>query len=180
MDSWQDSPSESILRPAVYESEGVIAADVSSQPRWNESRATLFGAIAIVGVCWQKKPQQSASLIVAPVDEAGRYLPVHVLALPSAWTNENDGHGRVRDVVVADPPAYFVQRETWVVNVSRADGLVNSLSVKRLHEAVFVLLIVLMIVADEYLVSGYIGGHGSVPYYKTKRHASKTVAVTTM
>ena len=60
-------------------------------------------------------------------------------------------------------PAYFVQREAWVVNVPRADGLVNSPAVKRLHEAVFVILIVLVIVADEYLVSKYIGGHGSAP-----------------
>ena len=43
-----------------------------------------------------------------------------------------------------------------------------------------VLLIVLVIVADEHLVPGYLGGHGSVSDYKTKRHASRIVTVTTM
>ena len=103
---------------------------------------------------WQEKPQQSASLIVSPVNNAGRNLPVNVFALPSAWADQNDGNGGVRDVIITNSAAYFVQSQTLVMDVSLTDGLVNELAVQSMNKPVLVLLIVLVIVADEYLVLG--------------------------
>lgn len=75
-------------------------------------------------------------------------------SLPSAGTDQNDGDGGVRDVVVSNPSAYLVQRKPFVVDVPLTDGLVDELAVQRLHESVLVRLVIVVMVADEDLMSG--------------------------
>ena len=65
-------------------------------------------------------------------------------------------------MVIPDPAAYVVQWKTFVANVSLTDGLVYELAVQRLDEPIFVLLVILVIVADEHFVSGnLVDGHNS-------------------
>ena len=162
MDFQQNFLGESILGPVIDDCEGVITAYVARQPLWNQARIAGFRPSSVIGMSWQQKPLQSASLIVSPANNAGRNLPVNVFALPGAWANQNDGHGGVRDVIVADSAAYFVPMQTLVVNVSLTDGLINELAVQGLNEPVLVLLIVLVIVADGYFVLGNLV-HGRDP-----------------
>ena len=139
----------------------------------------MFWAPAIIRVCWQQQTEQPASPVVGSVDKAGRYFPVHVLPLPSASADQDYSYGRVGYVIVADSTAYLIERKALVMNVSLTDGLVNEHAVQRLDKPVLILLVVLVKVADEDFVFGYLGGHPFTSNYKTKRHASKTVAMTT-
>ena len=154
MDLRQNPSSYPLTRPLINDCKRLTAVDVASQSRREQPRVAVFRFLPIIGMSWQQKPQQSASLIVPPVYDAGGDFPVHVLSLPGTGTNQDDGDGGSGDVVISDPSAYLVQRESFIVNVPLANGLVNELAVQCLHKPVLVLLVIIVKVADEDLVFG--------------------------
>ena len=101
------------------------------------------------------------------MNEAGGDFPVYVFALPCAGSNQDDGDSSVSYVVVPYSPAYFVQREILIVDVAWADGLVNRLAFQCLDESILVLLVVVVVVADENLgCRGLVQGIAPLPVYR--------------
>ena len=154
MDFRQDFPGQAASRPIIDEGEGGVAIDVAYQPGRDQARIAGLGLFPVIGMSRQQKSQQSASPVAPPVYYAGGDFPVHVPSLPGAETDQDDGDGSVRNVVVSNPSADLVQRKPFVVDVSLTDGLVDELAVQRLHESVLVRLVVVVMVADKDLVSG--------------------------
>ena len=66
-----DSFGNSISRPVIDGCEWVTAAYVACQSGWNQARVAVFRSFPVVGMRREQQAQQSAPLIIPPVDYAG-------------------------------------------------------------------------------------------------------------
>ena len=99
--------------------------------------------------------QQAAPVVVLGVGQTGADLPVHMPALPCAWTYQYDRYGYISYEIIADLSADLV----WVqifVNVAVAYGPVYNAAAQHIDKLILVFFIFAM-EGHEHLVSGRVG-----------------------
>ena len=101
----------------------------------------------------KQNTQQATSGILLGVPQTGTNLPVHMLSLPGAGAYQHNRDSCVSNEIVSDSSANFVQGEISINYVSNINRSVYYIVSHHLNESVFVLLILVMVVADEDLVS---------------------------
>ena len=131
--------------------EWVVAPAVVREPRGYQARVEF--SIAEVRMGWNTDPEQAAPVVVRGINQTRGDFPVDVLSLPGAAANQNHRYGGVCNVFVADSASNLVYGQTLVDYVAGIDRSVHHVAGHHLDEPVLVLLILLMVVTDEYLAS---------------------------
>ena len=84
----------------------------------------------------QQDTQQPAALVEECVSETRSNLPVDMLPLPSALTDQNHSHGRFPNESIADVLPNRLGVETLVVYVTILDRLVDNVALHHADEKV--------------------------------------------
>ena len=113
-------------------------------------RVALPGSI--IGMIGQQNAQQTAPRIRCSVSETRSNLPVNVLALPSAASYQHHRNGHLSDVVFPDSLERSLRWSVVVIYRSDADRFVYDVVPHHPNKLVLVLLVLLMVVADEYVM----------------------------
>jgi len=106
----------------------------------------------MIGLIGQQNAHQAAPRIRCSVSETRTNLPVNVLTLPSAASYQHHRNGHLSDVVFSDSLQRSLRWSVVVIYRSDADRLVDDIDSHHLDKPVFILLVLLVVVADEYVM----------------------------
>ena len=136
--------------PMPEKSERVASTEIIGKPRRNQTRIVLCFVMVRMGR--QQNSQEATSRVHVGIAQRSSDFPVHVLALPSARANQHYCYGGLGNMLPPDSPQRI--RCGWAVvrNVANVDRPIHNLVNHHPFETICPLLIVFVIVADEYLV----------------------------
>ena len=135
----------------MYNRKGVVSFAVVREPRGNQTGVVF--SISEVRMGWKTDPKQTAPSVVRGIDQTCGDLPVHVLSLPGAATDQDHRYGGVSNVIVTDSTSDLVLGKALIKYVAGIDRLVHHVVAHHSDEPVLVVLVFLVVVADEYLPS---------------------------